>query len=171
MNNKKPSKKITTHKLNNGEIVWRCTNSSSSYTFNNPNKSRKLTKGFLKYLINNQISGETSTKKGFYKFVGKELNNGNCSTFFSSIKESGIVNVEKVGREYVYTIGENFHHYLNGNVRRYNWYKDGYWNFVGDIEKSIGKELKQIGLNVNNGFGSKWLKDRMSVVNNWMERI
>ena len=91
---KKPSKRIVTYKLSDGEIVWRCTNSTSSYTFSNPNKSKRLTKSFLKYIINNQVKGLKCTKKGFYKFVGKELNNGNCSTVFSSIKERGIVNVK-----------------------------------------------------------------------------
>ena len=166
----KPSKKVRTHKFVKGEIIWRCTNSSSSYSFSNPNKSKKLTKGFLKYLINNQIGGKESTKRGFYEFIGKELTNGNLSTFFSSIKESGIVNVKKVGRKYVYTIGKNFHHYLNGKVRRYNYYKDGHWGY--DLKESIGKELKLIGKNFEEcGGNTHWVKTRMDVVNNWIKRI
>ena len=168
---KKPSKRIVTHKLSDGEIVWRCTNSTSSYTFSNPNKSKKLTKSFLKYLINNQVKGLKCTKKGFYEFIGRKLVNGNCSTFFSSIKESGIVNVKKVGREYVYTIGENFHHYLNGNVRRYNFYQDGHWKFVGNLEKSIGLEMEEVGKNLQENGNSKWIKQRMSTIKNWMDRV
>ena len=82
----------------------------------------------------NSLLGKPSTKRGFYKWIGKELSNGNCSTFFRSIVESGIVSKKSEWNgkftETTYSIGINYVHYLNGNLDRYNWYDNGDWDMM-----------------------------------------
>ena len=122
-------------KINNeGKVVWYCGNSTSNYTFSNPNKSRHLTRNFLTYINMNSLLGKPSTKRGFYKWIGKPLGRGNCSTFFRSIVESGIVskNSEWNGNftETTYSIGINYHHYLNGNLERYHYGVNGSWDMM-----------------------------------------
>ena len=81
--------------------------------------------------------GIKPTKRGFYKFIGKPLSKGNCSTFFRSIVESGIVSKHSKWNgnftETTYSIGINYHHWLNGNLRRYRYWKDGEWDLMVDI--------------------------------------
>ena len=112
---------MKTYKKVNDKIVWKPKNSSSSITFSDPKKMGKLTRQFIGYVVNNQIIGKKSTKQGFYKSIGKKCRNGHNSQFFGSIKDSGIVEMKRIGGEYVYTIGENFHHYLNGDLVRYSF--------------------------------------------------
>ena len=117
-----------------GKIVWLGGNITSNYTFENPKKGRHLTKNFLTYINMNSLLGKPSTKRGFYKWIGKELSNGNCSTFFRSIVESGIVSKHSEWNgnftETTYSIGINYHHYLNGNLKRYRYYNDGNWDMM-----------------------------------------
>ena len=82
----------------------------------------------------NSLLGKPSTKRGFYKWIGKPLSRGNCSTFFRSIVESGIVSKKSEWNgnftETTYSIGINYHHYLNGNLERYHYGVYGDWDFM-----------------------------------------
>ena len=54
--------------------------------------------------------------------MGKKLVKGNMCTFFASIKDAGIVDLhQEWNGSYTdswYTIGPNWNHYLNGNLKR-----------------------------------------------------
>ena len=106
----------------NGKVCFRITNSSSNYSFSNPKNMGKTTKSFLRYVMNCQLLDVKPTKRGYYKYIGKPLTRGNLSTFFRSITERGIVEKHSEWNgsfnETWYSIGENFHHYLNGNLER-----------------------------------------------------
>ena len=125
-------------KVDNGKVIWWCGNTTSNYTFSNPKKSRHLTRNFLTYINMNSLLGKPSTKRGFYKWIGKELSNGNCSTFFRSIVESGIVSKTSKWNgkftETTYSIGINYTHYLNGNLERYRYYENGDWDMMERFE-------------------------------------
>ena len=118
----------------NEKVIWRCGNTTSNYTFSNPKRMGHLTKNFLRYIIKCQSNNVKPTKRGFYKFINKPLSNGNCSTFFRSIVESGIVSKHSEWNdnytEVWYSIGINFHHYLNGNLDRYWYGSDGDWDLM-----------------------------------------
>ena len=120
-----------------GKIVWYCGNITSNYNFENPKKGRHLTKGFLTYINLCQLKDIKPTKRGFYGWINKPLGRGNCSTFFRSIVESGIVSKHSKwnGRytETYYSIGVNYHHYLKGNLRRYRYWKDGDWDLMLEL--------------------------------------
>ena len=120
-----------------GKILFRILNSSSSYTFSNPKNMGKTTKSFLDYVMSCQLKDVKPTKKGFLESIGRSQSrggdiNGYLSTFFRSIVESGIVSkhTEWNGNfnETWYSIGENFHHYLNGNLLKWNFRRDGNWS-------------------------------------------
>ena len=127
-----------------GKVIWLCGNMTSQYTFSNPKKSRHLTRNFLTYINMNSLLGKPSTKRGFYKWIGKPLSRGNCSTFFRSIVESGIVSKKSEWNgkftETTYSIGINYIHYLNGNLDRYRYYENGDWDMMKKFE---GDEVNQ----------------------------
>lgn len=160
-----------TYKKVNGKVVWKPNNHTSKITFSNPKRMGRLTKSFVKYIINNQISGKKSTKRGFYKYIGREYSDGHNSHFFGSIKDSGIVKMERVGREFHYTIGDNFHHYLNGDLVRYSFRKHGHWKYLTDMRKSIGKELQRIGESIENYGISNYTETHLDVVNGWINNV
>ena len=123
-------------KTDDGKILFRITNNSSSYEFRNPNKMGKTTKSFLDYVMSCQLEGVKPTKRKYLESLGRSQSrggdiNGYLSTFFRSIVESGIVSkhTEWNGfKETWYSIGENFHHYLNGNLLKWNFRRDGNWS-------------------------------------------
>ena len=124
-------------KTDDGKVIFRITNHSSSYEFRNPNKMGKTTKSFLDYVMSCQLEGVKPTKRKYLESVGRSQSrggdiNGYLSTFFRSIVESGIVckHTEWNGdfKETWYSIGENFHHYLNGNLERYRHGYHGKWS-------------------------------------------
>jgi len=129
---------------NNGKVIWYGGNSTSNYTFSNPKRSRHLTRNFLTYINMNSLLGKPSTKRGFYKWIGKPLSKGNCCTFFRSIVESGIVskNSEWNGKftETTYSIGINYTHYLNGNLERFHYGVNGSWELMNTY---IGQGVNQ----------------------------
>ena len=129
--------KFVFKKSDDGKVIFRITNHSSSYEFRNPNRMGKTTKSFLDYVMTCQLNGVKSTKKGFLESNGRSQSrggdiNGYLSTFFRSIVESGIVckHTEWNGnfKETWYSIGENFHHYLNGNLERFRYGYHGKWS-------------------------------------------
>ena len=124
-------------KTDDGKILFRILNSSSSYTFSNPKNMGKTTKSFLDYVMSCQLEGIKPTKRKYLESMGRSQSrggdiNGYLSTFFRSIVESGIVSkhTEWNGnfKETWYSIGENFHHYLNGNIEKYYHGKHGNWS-------------------------------------------
>ena len=123
-------------KTDDGKILFRITNSSSSYEFRNPSRMGKTTKSFLDYVMSCQLEGVKPTKRKYLESMGRSQSrggdiNGYLSTFFRSIVESGIVSkhTEWNGfKETWYSIGENFHHYLNGNLERYRHGYHGKWS-------------------------------------------
>ena len=124
-------------KSDDGKVIFRITNSSSSYEFRNPNRMGETTKSFLDYVMTCQLEGVKPTKRKYLESVGRSQSrggdiNGYLSTFFRSITESGIVckHTEWNGdfKETWYSIGENFHHYLNGNLERFRYGYHGKWS-------------------------------------------
>ena len=104
------------------KVIWKGNSFQSSYTFSNPNRMGYFTKAFMKYVKSADKYGMKATKKGFYKIMDKKLTSGHMCTFFASIAQAGIVFIEKKWNgsytECVYTIGPNWYHYLNGNLKR-----------------------------------------------------
>ena len=102
-----------------GKVKWKPNCWLSRYQFNNPDEIGPLTKKFMKYIRSAEKYDMKATKKGFYNIIGRKYKPGNNSTFFASIKDAGIVelNTEWNGsyRESWYTKGSNWNHYLNGN--------------------------------------------------------
>ena len=129
--------KFVFKKSDDGKVIFRITNHSSSYEFRNPNRMGKTTKSFLDYVMTCQLEGVKPTKRKYLESVGRSQSrggdiNGYLSTFFRSITESGIVckHTEWNGdfKETWYSIGENFHHYLNGNLERFRYGYHGKWS-------------------------------------------
>jgi hypothetical protein len=107
---------------NNMSVKWKPMNWVSTYAFSNPKKMGPLTKQFIKYVKSADEYSMKATKRGFYKIIGKELHPGNNSNFFASIKDAGIVKLNKEWNgsynEYWYTKGSNWNAFLNGNLKR-----------------------------------------------------
>ena len=45
-----------------------------------------------------------------------------------------------------------------------------HWKFVGNLEKSIGLEMEQVGKQLQDNCNYRF-KQRMSTINNWMDRV
>ena len=101
---------------------WKCTNYSSGYKFENPDKEGWWIKNFMKYIRSCERYGRVATKKHFLKLVGKRTDNSYMNTFFASAKDAGIVALHKEWNgkytECTYTRGYNWNVYLEGRLRR-----------------------------------------------------
>jgi len=99
-----------------GSILWRPVSSHSSYKFEYPASETSLTKRFLDYLIANPTG---KTPEEFYQEVlGTPRRPAHNSTFFSSIKDAGLVRSERRGRKFVYFIGPNYEAWTQGRLKR-----------------------------------------------------
>ena len=82
-------------------------------TFRYPPKEGSLTKVFVDFVKNNP----GKTRKEFYDYIGREYSPGNNSSFFAAIKDAGIVNLTRKGRQFVYTIGPNHEAWTEGRLK------------------------------------------------------
>ena len=130
----KTTKQVVKFKTSNGKVLWKSNNSTSNYTFSNPKNMGNTTRSFLRYIISCQLIDIKPTRKGWYKYVGRQMTKGNLCTFFSSIVRSGIVQKHSEWNgdynETWFSIGENFHQYLNGNLDRWKYYSQGEWDIL-----------------------------------------
>ena len=91
---------------------------AGNMTFSDINKAGYLTKLFMKYIKSAEKYNMDATKRGFYKIIGKDYSPGHNSTFFSAIRQSGIVELhsEWTGtyKKYWYEKGPMWDRYVNG---------------------------------------------------------
>ena len=91
---------------------------AGGYTFSDINQAGPLTKSFMKYIRSAKKYNVKATKRGFYKVINREWAPGNNSTFFSAIRQSGIVTMNKEWNgnytECYYEQGPNWNDYING---------------------------------------------------------
>jgi hypothetical protein len=98
-----------------GSVLWQATNSHSSYKFEYPAHPSSLTTEFLNYVRENP--GRTAEE--FYEdVVGHRRPKGHNSMFFGSIKDAGLVRMERNGRQFVYYIGPNYEAWTQGRLKR-----------------------------------------------------
>lgn len=98
-----------------GSVLWQATNSHSSYKFEYPAHPTSLTTEFLNYVRQNP--GRTAEE--FYQdVVGHRRPKGHNSMFFGSIKDAGLVRMERSGRQFVYYIGPNYEAWTQGRLKR-----------------------------------------------------
>ena len=112
--------------LNNPELVefvggeyktWEPNSYVSSFQFNYPPRKGTMTQKFVDYLGENP----RSTSNQFYEDVlGYPRPRAHNNMFFSSIKDSGIVKMERKGRQFVYSIGPNYSAWTQGKLLRTN---------------------------------------------------
>ena len=118
---KSPDWDKTMEELN--KVEWRCTNWSSGYKFENPNKEGWWIKNFMKYIRSCDKYCMVATKRHFLKVVGKSSQpSGYMNTFFAAVKDAGIVRVQKEWNgkftECIYWRGTNWNAYLQGRLKR-----------------------------------------------------
>ena len=91
---------------------------AGGYTFSDINRAGPLTKDFMKFIRSCEKYKRKATKRGFYKIIKREWAPGNNSTFFSAIRQSGIVMMlrEWNGKytECTYIKGPNWNSYIKG---------------------------------------------------------
>lgn len=93
---------------------WGSSNVSSTYSFKKPGSS-KLAEKFINYIKEQNSKNEPATRKDFLIKNYGHANRGFLTTFFSSIKDAGIVKIDK---NFNYSIGPNYEKYLQGKLRR-----------------------------------------------------
>ena len=99
-----------------GSILWRPVSTHSSYRFEYPASENSLTKRFLDYLIANPTG--KNPEEFYQEILGRPRPPAHNSTFFSSIKDAGLVRSERRGRKFVYFIGPNYEAWTQGRVKR-----------------------------------------------------
>jgi hypothetical protein len=97
--------------------TWESNSYVSSFQFNYPPRKGTMTQKFVDYLGENP----RSTSNQFYEDVlGYPRPRAHNNMFFSSIKDSGIVKMERKGRQFVYSIGPNYSAWTQGKLLRTN---------------------------------------------------
>ena len=95
--------------------TWDAGSYVSSYTFKYPPKQGSMTQLFTDYLKENP----RSTSNDFYEDVlGRSRPRGHNNMFFAAIKDSGIVKMERQGRQFVYSLGPNYKAWTDGKLLR-----------------------------------------------------
>ena len=95
--------------------TWDAQSYVSSYTFNYPPKQGSMTQLFTNYLKDNP----RSTANDFYEDVlGRSRPRAHNNMFFAAIKDSGIVKMERQGRQFVYSLGPNYDAWTQGKLLR-----------------------------------------------------
>ena len=95
--------------------TWDAQSYVSSYTFKYPPKQGSMTQLFTDYLKENP----RSTSNDFYEDVlGRSRPRGHNNMFFAAIKDSGIVKMERQGRQFVYSLGPNYDAWTQGKLLR-----------------------------------------------------
>jgi|SaaInl5LU_22_DNA_1037371.scaffolds.fasta_scaffold00026_73 hypothetical protein len=109
-----------------GKAFWSDTNRMSTYKFN---RNGKLTQQMVKYLDDlgdNGLgskkdfflkTGKLTEKNGVFYNGGSPINiGGYFSTFFSSLKNAGIIQYVRDGKYYKFKKGENYEEFKKGNL-------------------------------------------------------
>ena len=97
--------------------TWESNSYVSSFQFNYPPRKGTMTQKFVDYLK----SHPRQTSNQFYEDVlGYPRPRAHNNMFFSSIKDSGIVKMERKGRQFVYSIGPNYSAWTKGKLLRTN---------------------------------------------------
>ena len=95
--------------------TWQPESYVSSYKFNYPPREGTMTRKFVDYLKQNP----KSTANKFYEDVlGYSRPRAHNAMFFASIKDSGIVKMERQGRQFVYSLGPNYQEWVEGRLLR-----------------------------------------------------
>jgi len=95
--------------------TWDAQSYVSSYTFKYPPKKGSMTQLFTDYLKENP----RSTPNQFYEDVlGRPRPRAHNNMFFAAIKDSGIVEMERQGRQFVYSLGPNYDAWTQGKLLR-----------------------------------------------------
>ena len=97
--------------------TWDAESYVSSYQFNYPPRKGTMTQKFTDYLKENP----RRTANQFYEDVlGYPRPRAHNNMFFASIKDSGIVKMERQGRQFVYSLGPNYSAWTKGRLLRTN---------------------------------------------------
>lgn len=95
--------------------TWDAGSYVSSYTFKYPPKKGSMTQKFTDYLKGNP----RRTANQFYEEVlGYSRPRAHNNMFFAAIKDSGIVKMERQGRQFVYSLGPNYKAWTDGKLLR-----------------------------------------------------
>ena len=95
--------------------IWDAQSYVTSYTFKYPPKKGSMTQLFTDYLKDNP----RSTSNDFYEDVlGRPRPRAHNNMFFAAIKDSGIVKMERQGRQFVYSLGPNYDDWTQGKLLR-----------------------------------------------------
>tara|TARA_R110001599_G_scaffold120264_3_gene291278 strand:+ start:1757 stop:3322 length:1566 start_codon:yes stop_codon:yes gene_type:complete len=103
--------------------TWQPGGRMSSFTFKYPPRQGTMTQKFVDYLKQNVGYGlgdsKGKTANQFYEDVlGYSRPRGHNTTFFAAIKDAGIVNMERQGRQFVYSLGPNYEDWVEGKLLR-----------------------------------------------------
>ena len=99
--------------------TWESTAYNPSYRFENK-KTAKLANAFIDYIKMAEENGVMATRKDFLEFINKPATPGYFSSFFSAIGAAGIVDKNRKGRQFYYTLGPNYEAYMAGTLKRAN---------------------------------------------------
>jgi len=95
--------------------TWDAQSWVSSYAFKYPPRMGTMTQKFTDYLQENP----KRTANQFYEDVlGYSRPRGHNNMFFASIKDAGIVKMERQGRQFVYSLGPNYDDWTRGKLLR-----------------------------------------------------
>ena len=95
--------------------TWRANSYVSTFKFKYPPREGTMTQRFVDYLKQNP----RKTSNQFYEDVlGYSRPRAHNNMFFSSIKDAGIVKMERQGRQFVYSLGPNYQAWVEGKLLR-----------------------------------------------------
>jgi hypothetical protein len=110
------------HEYDEDTTYWVPGNASSTFQFNYPPKWNSLTRKFIDWIRWNP----GGTKREFFvEVLGKTQEwmdtrfQSHSSQFFGSMKDSGIIKMERNGNRYEYFLGPNYDAWTKGNLKRY----------------------------------------------------
>ena len=94
--------------------TWEPMRGRTPLAFKYPPKEGSLTQLFVDFVKNNP----GKTRKEFYDSIGRTYTPGHNSEFFAVINDSGIVKMDRKGRQFVYTLGPNYGPWTRGELAR-----------------------------------------------------
>ena len=97
--------------------TWETQSYVSSYTFEYPPRKGTMTQLFVNYIKQNPKSTANDFYMDIYNYPRPR---GHNNMFFASIKDSGIVKMERRGRQFVYSLGPNYSSWTKGKLLRTN---------------------------------------------------
>jgi len=96
------------------KVLWGPQRWRTPLVFRYPPKEGSLTQLFVDFVKNNP----GKTRKEFYDHIGRTYTPGHNSEFFAVINNSGIVEMKRNGRQFVYVLGPNYETWKEGNLSR-----------------------------------------------------